>query len=106
MGPASGAARVPTSAPRSNRRGPQGDPAVRREDDSGSPEDDDGAPPPGYRGRMRARTVLDQLRRRGDALLAVALAIALQLQLALADGVDATPVAVVAGLALTLPLAW
>jgi signal transduction histidine kinase len=41
-----------------------------------------------------------------DRLLALALAIALQLQLALADEPGSSPVAVVAGLGLTLPLAW
>jgi signal transduction histidine kinase len=41
-----------------------------------------------------------------DALMALVLTVALQLQIALGDAVDATPVAVLGGLGLTLPLAW
>jgi signal transduction histidine kinase len=41
-----------------------------------------------------------------DALVALALATTLELQLALADDPGASPVAVIAGLALTVPLAW
>jgi signal transduction histidine kinase len=41
-----------------------------------------------------------------DALLALVLSVALQLQLALGGAPDATPAAVLAALALTIPLAW
>ena len=53
---------------------------------------------PGYRRTLDPRVA--------DGLLAFALAAALQLQLALGGAPDATPVAVVGALGLTLPLAW
>lgn len=92
------------------RGSPRDEALVVFEEDACSLQEDEAPGLPLYLRGMNEAGVIDRLHaldaRLMDALVAVALAVLLELQLVLADVPGASPVAVIGGLAITLPLAW
>ena len=93
---------APSSLVRESASDGGGDPSSARRRIRGSPEEDDDGAGGGYLRVMLARLRTTPV----DALIALAIAIGLELQIVLGGQPGADAASVVAGLAITLPLAW